>query len=37
MRFDVFIEYLKEESINRCEWEAMWRDQACIYDGLWDI
>jgi len=18
------------------EWEAMWRDQACIYDGLWD-
>jgi len=19
-----------------CEWEAMWRDQACVWDGLWD-
>ena len=18
------------------EWEVMWRDQACVYDGLWD-
>jgi len=41
--FSTYPLYTYEEFCNdrlipvKVEWEAMWRDQACAYDELWDV